>query len=98
MDFSVKPLNWIMSVGVFLTVVPIIYFIVALCLTYAGGIAMSAASFWAVGIIALIGVQTICLGVAAKYLAKVYVEGKRRPIYIAKEAISSGDGKGENKK
>lgn len=89
MDFSVKPLNWIMGVGVFLTVVPIIYLIVALCLTYAGGIAMPTASFWVAGIIAVVGVQTICLGVVAKYLAKVYVEGKRRPIYIAKEVITT---------
>lgn len=91
MDFSVKPLNWILGVGIFFTVVPLIYLIVALCLTYAGGIAMPVASFWTAGIITVLGIQTVCLGVVARYLAKVYIEGKRRPIYIAKEVISSAD-------
>jgi len=89
MDFSVKPLNWIMGAGVFITVLPLIYIIVALCLKYAGGVDMPMASFWAAGIAVILGIQTICLGVVAKYLAKVYVEGKKRPIYIAKEIITT---------
>lgn len=88
MDFSVKPLNWIAGIGAALTVLPLIYLIVALCLKYAGGVNMPEASFWAAGIAIILGIQTVCLGIVAKYLSKVYTEGKKRPIYIAKEIIT----------
>lgn len=89
MDFSVKPLNWIAGIGTALTVLPLIYLIVALCLKYAGGIAMPEVSFWAAGIAIILGIQTVCLGIVAKYLSKVYTESKKRPIYIAKEIITT---------
>jgi len=89
MDFSVKPLNWIFGVGVVLTVAPVIYLIVALILKYAGGVPMPSASFWAAGIAVILGVQTICLGIVAKYLSKTYTEGKKRPVYIAKDVITT---------
>ena len=41
-----------------------------------------------VGIISLIsGVQLFCLGIVGQYLAKTYMEVKRRPIYLIKEEI-----------
>lgn len=89
MDFSVKPLNWIVGVGAFLTVLPAIYLIVALILKYAGGVPMPSASFWAAGVAIILGVQTICLGVVARYLSKTYTEVKNRPIYIAKDIITT---------
>ena len=31
------------------------------------------------------GIQLFCIGILGQYLAKTYLETKRRPIYIAKE-------------
>ena len=33
------------------------------------------------------GIQLFCTGIVGQYLAKVYVETKKRPIYIIKEEI-----------
>ena len=39
-------------------------------------------------IISLIrGVQLFCMGIIGQYLAKTYMEVKRRPIYIVKEEL-----------
>lgn len=91
MDFSVKPLNWVLNTGIFFTFAAFIYLIIGLLLRYAGNIAVPIASFWVSGLIFVIGIQTICLGIVAKYLAKIYIESKHRPIYIAKDIIENKD-------
>lgn len=96
MDFSVKPLNWVLNTGIFFTLAAFIYLIVGLLLRYTGNIAVPVASFWASGIIFVLGIQTVCLGIVAKYLAKIYIESKHRPIYIAKDIIENKDN--DNKK
>lgn len=44
----------------------------------------------AVAVFALAGLQLFCLGVVGQYLAKVYVEVKRRPLYIVEWSKASG--------
>lgn len=47
-----------------------------------------------VALVSLIGgIQLLCLGMLGSYLAKVYIQGKQRPIYIAKEIKDSKDNK-----
>jgi dolichol-phosphate mannosyltransferase len=43
----------------------------------------------AVAVFTLAGVQLFCLGVVGQYLAKVYVEVKRRPLFIVEWAGAS---------
>lgn len=43
----------------------------------------------AVAVFTLAGVQLFCLGVVGQYLAKVYVEVKRRPLFIVESAETS---------
>ncbi|MDY3024733.1 MAG: glycosyltransferase, partial [Streptococcus hyovaginalis] len=31
------------------------------------------------------GIQLLCLGIIGKYIAKIFLETKKRPIYIVKE-------------
>ena len=33
------------------------------------------------------GIQLFCTGIVGQYLAKVYIETKKRPVYIIKEEI-----------
>lgn len=47
-----------------------------------------------VGLILLIGgIQLLVLGIIGEYLARVYVEGKHRPIYVARDILTWEDGK-----
>ena len=34
------------------------------------------------------GIQMIILGIIGEYIARIYIQGKHRPIYVAKEYIS----------
>ena len=36
------------------------------------------------------GIQLLCMGILGSYLAKTYLEVKKRPIYICKETNLSG--------
>jgi hypothetical protein len=38
-------------------------------------------------ILLISGIQLFCLGIIGEYLAKTYMEVKKRPIYIVKEEI-----------
>ena len=40
-------------------------------------------------ILAIGGVNLICLWLIGEYLARTYMQGKNRPIYIAKEIIKN---------
>ena len=35
------------------------------------------------------GIQMLMLGIMGQYIARIYIEGKKRPIYIAKEYLES---------
>lgn len=44
-----------------------------------------------IGLILLIGgIQLLILGIMGEYLSRIYVEGKKRPIYIEKEVLIGG--------
>ncbi len=87
MNFSVKPLNWILAVGALLTAIPLLYFIIAGILDLCSVVYVPYYNYGFATVILVIGVQTVCMGVIAKYLAKAYMEGKHRPVYLAKEII-----------
>ena len=35
------------------------------------------------------GLQMITLGIIGEYIARIYIQGKHRPLYIAKEYLNS---------
>ena len=41
-----------------------------------------------VSILLIGGLQMIMLGIIGEYIARIYIQGKHRPIYIAKEYLS----------
>lgn len=85
--FSTAPLAFASFLGVLFCVLAVILIIVTIIRKLLFG---DPTSGWPslVCIISLIsGVQLFCLGIVGQYLAKTYMEVKRRPIYLVKEEV-----------
>lgn len=84
-NFSEAPLafaSWLGGASAFASVVSII-FIVVRKIIYGGSV-----SGWAslISVILLIGgIQLLCLGIVGRYIGNIYLEVKKRPVYIIKE-------------
>ena len=85
-DFSEAPLNlavWIGTLSFVLSLIGIIFVIVRKIIN-----PISSIFGWAstVSIILLIGgLQLLCIGIIGRYIGKIYLQVKNRPIYIVKE-------------
>lgn len=79
-SFSVKPINMIISLGVFVLFICFIAAIYAFVSFFTGyvesGWTSLILSIWFIG-----GVQLICIGIIGEYIGKIYKEVKRRPKY-----------------
>lgn len=85
--FSTAPLGFAAFMGVFFCVAAFLFIIFIIVRKLLFG---DPTSGWPslVCIISLIsGVQLFCLGIVGQYLAKTYMEVKRRPIYLIKEEL-----------
>lgn len=85
--FSTAPLSFAAVMGVVFCMLAFILIIFIIVRTLIFGDPVSG---WPsmVCIISLIsGVQLFCLGIVGQYLAKTYMEVKRRPIYLLKEVV-----------
>lgn len=84
-NFSEAPLNlatWTGAISFLLSIISILFIIIRK-LTVGGSV-----TGWAsmVSIILLIGgLQLLSLGIIGKYIAKIFLETKKRPVYIVKE-------------
>ena len=83
-SLSVKPLQMIMSFGLFVAVISFIGCLWALITALCGHPASGWASMTCI-ICFVSGVQLICLGVIGEYIGKIYLETKQRPRYIISE-------------
>lgn len=85
-DFSQAPLNLAMWIGIFsfaLSLIGIIFIIIRKIMN-----PFSSVFGWAslVSVILLIGgLQLLCIGIIGRYIGKIYLQVKNRPIYIVKE-------------
>ncbi|MBQ7955047.1 MAG: glycosyltransferase family 2 protein [Lachnospiraceae bacterium] len=85
--FSTAPLSFAAVMGVLFCIFAVLLIIVIIIRTAIFG---DPTSGWPslVCIISLIsGVQLFCIGIVGQYLAKTYMEVKRRPIYLVKEEL-----------
>lgn len=85
--FSTAPLSFAAVMGVLFCIFAVLLIIVIIIRTAIFG---DPTSGWPslVCIISLIsGVQLFCIGIVGQYLAKTYMEVKRRPIYLIKEEL-----------
>ena len=69
----------------------IIYMIVVIIQKLAFDIKVPGYATTVVLILLLGGLQLFCTGMVGEYLARTYIETKRRPIYIAREVLDYED-------
>lgn len=85
-SLSTRPLNIIIGMGTFITLVSFVMLVYSLIQHFAGnteaGWTSTFVSIWFLG-----GIQLTALGVIGKYIGKIYLEAKHRPPYIIKEII-----------
>jgi len=91
--FSTTPLRISSIVGMFTAILSVVYLIVVIIQKMFFSIAVPGYATIVVLILLLGGLQLSALGVIGEYLAKIYIQAKGRPIYIAKEIISYEDKK-----
>lgn len=91
-SFSTKPLEMVISLGLSVSALSIIYMIVVIIKKLVFGEPVPGYPTIIVLILLLGGIQLTVLGIIGEYLAKVHIEVKKRPIYLAKEVLEREEG------
>lgn len=94
-SFTTTPLRIATVLGLFISFGAFVYFIIVIIQTCVCGVDVPGyASI--IGIVLLLGgIQLLSLGIIGEYLARTYIENKRRPIYIAKDILETDKRKKE---
>lgn len=85
--FSTIPLSFAAIVGVIFCILAFVMIIFIIVRTLVFGDPVSGWPSLVCIICLIAGVQLFCLGIVGQYLAKTYMEVKKRPIYLLKEEI-----------
>lgn len=89
--FSTFPLRIAAYIGGTFSMLSLIYMIIVVVQKIVFGISIPGYPTLVVLILLVGGIQMLLLGIVGQYLAKMYIEGKKRPIYITKEYIGEDD-------
>ena len=87
LSFSTRPLRLISMLGLAISVLTLLYFLVVVVQRLAFGTPVPG---WptVVGLLSLLGgFQLLALGVTGEYVARIFLEVKRRPLYVVEEEI-----------
>lgn len=95
-SFSTLPLQLATFFGAIVSAIAIIYGIVIVAQTLITGIDVPGYATTIVEVLFLGGVQLLVMGILGEYLAKTYIQGKHRPVYIAKNVLEKKNTKEEN--
>lgn len=87
LGFSTKPLRISTYLGMFSSFVAFIYAVIIIIEKIAYGIEVSGYASIICVILLLGGLQLISIGILGEYLAKTYVETKKRPVYIIRKSL-----------
>ncbi len=87
--FTTLPLKIATGVGIFTFLASILYMFVVIIQKLFFGIDVPGYATIIVLILLLGGLQLLLLGVVGEYLARTYIQGKNRPIYIEKEVLKA---------
>lgn len=83
--FSTRPLAIASVLGILFFVFSLIWTLIIIAKTLIWGNPVAGYPSLISAIFFIGGIQLLCLGIVGQYLAKTYLETKKRPIYIAKE-------------
>lgn len=89
--FSTAPLRLATYLGLFTALVAAAYMVVVIFQKLIWGIAVPGYATIITLILLLGGIQLLCIGIIGEYVGKIFEQSKDRPIYIAKEILSSDD-------
>lgn len=95
-SFSTLPLQLATFFGAIVSAIAIIYGIVIIAQTLITGMDVPGYATTIVVVLFLGGVQLLVMGILGEYLAKTYIQGKHRPVYIAKNVLEKKNTKEEN--
>jgi len=95
MSFTTMPLRFATYLGMLVSLCAVIYMIFVIVKTLAFGEAVPGYPTIVTLILFLSGVQLLILGILGEYLARIYVQGKNRPVYIEKEFLHETEEKTE---
>jgi hypothetical protein len=87
-SFSIKPLRMITYLGVISSALAILYMLVTIIQKIVLGNPVPGYPTIVVLILLLGSIQLFSLGLIGEYIAKIHIEAKKRPIYIAKNIIT----------
>lgn len=87
MSFTTMPLRFATYLGMLVSVCAVLYMLFVIVKTLAFGETVQGYPTIVTLILFLSGVQLLILGILGEYLARIYVQGKGRPVYIEKEFL-----------
>ena len=88
-SYTTFPLKIATGIGGAMSFLSLVYLIVVVLQKLVFHLPVPAGYPTIIGLILLIGgIQMVMLGIIDEYIARIYIEGKHRPIYIAKEYVS----------
>ena len=87
-SYTTFPLKIATVAGVLMSVLSAIYMLVVVVQKLFFGIAIPGYPTIIVLILLIGGLQMIMLGIIGEYVARMYIQGKHRPLYVAKEYLS----------
>ncbi len=87
-SYTTFPLKIATIAGVLMSFLSLIYMIVVVVQKLAFGIDIPGYPTIIVLILLIGGLQMITLGIIGEYIARIYIQGKHRPLYVEKEYLS----------
>jgi len=95
LSFSTAPLRAVTAFGAVSALAAFVYLIVVIVQKLTCGIAVPGYATIVVLLLFLGGLQLLGLGIIGEYVGKIYMECKRRPIYLARTVLSNEDENGK---
>ena len=90
-SFTTFPLKIVTVTGTVLSLLSLLYMIVVVVQKLAFDIAIPGYPTIIVLILLIGGIQMLFLGLLGEYIARIYIQGKHRPVYIAREYLPAKD-------
>jgi dolichol-phosphate mannosyltransferase len=87
LSFSTLPLKWASWLGFFFAFFSGLYILVVIALRLMGYTFPGYASLM-VGMLLLGGIQLMTIGILGEYIGRLYMESKKRPLYIVQDAVN----------